>query len=292
MGERGLLTVRGAWTGVQAACRCESTLQDSSCSFDCRACRPIARQTLCGWVSGAPSPSTLSLRGRGESRCGEPAELAAGAGAMLRICRRPPSRSRIDTLLVERGLVESRQQARADPAGGRDPRRRRAGDQARRPRRRPARRSRCCSAPPTSAAAATSWRTRCDVFGIDPTGMTCVDVGASTGGFTDCLLQHGARTRLRRRRRLRRARLPSAPGRARRRHGAHQRARPRAAAGGMRPRRLRRVVHRPREGDPGRVPLAEAGRDAWSCCSSRSSRRGARRSARRASSRTRRCTPP
>jgi len=29
-------------------------------------------------------------------------------------------------------------------------------------------------------------------FGIDVTGLTCVDIGASTGGFTDCLLQHGA----------------------------------------------------------------------------------------------------
>lgn len=30
-------------------------------------------------------------------------------------------------------------------------------------------------------------------FKLDVTGFVCLDVGASTGGFTDCLLQHGAR---------------------------------------------------------------------------------------------------
>ena len=29
-------------------------------------------------------------------------------------------------------------------------------------------------------------------WNIDVTGKTCLDIGASTGGFTDCLLQHGA----------------------------------------------------------------------------------------------------
>jgi 23S rRNA (cytidine1920-2'-O)/16S rRNA (cytidine1409-2'-O)-methyltransferase len=30
-------------------------------------------------------------------------------------------------------------------------------------------------------------------FGVDPAGLVCFDAGASTGGFTDCLLQRGAR---------------------------------------------------------------------------------------------------
>lgn len=31
-----------------------------------------------------------------------------------------------------------------------------------------------------------------DTFGLDPKGFVCIDCGASTGGFTDCLLQRGA----------------------------------------------------------------------------------------------------
>lgn len=32
-----------------------------------------------------------------------------------------------------------------------------------------------------------------EAFGIDVTGDRCMDIGASTGGFTDCMLQHGAK---------------------------------------------------------------------------------------------------
>lgn len=42
------------------------------------------------------------------------------------------------------------------------------------------------------AAAARSWRPRSRPSRSIPTGWVCLDVGASTGGFTDCLLRHGA----------------------------------------------------------------------------------------------------
>src|ERR1044072_7897334 len=102
------------------------------------------------------------------------------------------SRSRIDMLLVERGLVESRQQAQAillagdvrvDGAVGSKRGEMVATGASREVLERPAYVSR--GGDKLAHAIAR--------FGIDPDGMTCIDAGASTGGFTDVLLQNGAR---------------------------------------------------------------------------------------------------
>ena len=135
------------------------------------------------------------------------------------------SRARLDRLLVDKGLVESREKAarlilagevmvdgqRVDKAGALVAARRRhraARPLAlREPRRREAR--------PRARRTST----------VDVTGRVCIDVGASTGGFTDCLLQQGAAQRLRGGRGHGPARREAAQGPARRRDGADQRAR-------------------------------------------------------------------
>ncbi|MPZ48161.1 MAG: TlyA family rRNA (cytidine-2'-O)-methyltransferase [Dehalococcoidia bacterium] len=103
-----------------------------------------------------------------------------------------PGRSRIDALLVERGLVESRQQAQAvlmagsirvDGATVTKPGSLVAPSAAIEVLRRPAFVSR----------GGEKLEHALTAFGLDVEGMTCVDAGASTGGFTDCLLQRGAR---------------------------------------------------------------------------------------------------
>jgi len=94
-------------------------------------------------------------------------------------------------VLVERGLAPSREQARALVLGGRV---RVAG----------ARVDKAGAAvdpeAPIEVAGGLPFVGRgglklagaLDAFGIDPRGLVAVDVGASTGGFTDCLLQRGA----------------------------------------------------------------------------------------------------
>ena len=46
--------------------------------------------------------------------------------------------------------------------------------------------------PPYVSRAGHKLANALDAFGVDPAGLDCLDVGASTGGFTDVLLQRGA----------------------------------------------------------------------------------------------------
>jgi 23S rRNA (cytidine1920-2'-O)/16S rRNA (cytidine1409-2'-O)-methyltransferase len=100
-------------------------------------------------------------------------------------------RQRLDDALVERHLVETRSQARAfilaghvtvngarvDKAGSIT---RTADDVS------------LTDRPRFVSRGGEKLSHALDIFGIDAQGRTAADVGASTGGFTDCLLQHGA----------------------------------------------------------------------------------------------------
>jgi len=100
-------------------------------------------------------------------------------------------KERLDVLLVARGLADSRTAAqklilagevfigedRADKPGTRV-----AADAPIRVRERL----------PYVSRGGTKLQAALDAFALDVTGLVCADVGASTGGFTDCLLQHGA----------------------------------------------------------------------------------------------------
>jgi len=109
----------------------------------------------------------------------------------------PPrtARVRLDQLLVERGLVESRARAQALLMSGRV--RVGAGDGARLDRK-PG--DLVGADIPVEVAAPLPYVSRggeklaaaLDAFAVDPAGLVCLDVGASTGGFTDALLQRGA----------------------------------------------------------------------------------------------------
>lgn len=102
------------------------------------------------------------------------------------------TRKRLDTLLVELGLAESRQKAQAlviaglvtvNGAPANKPGTAVAdGDQV----------SVKGKDHPYVSRGGVKLAHALDVFHVDPSGMTCLDIGSSTGGFTDCLLQRGA----------------------------------------------------------------------------------------------------
>jgi len=96
-------------------------------------------------------------------------------------------KKRLDVLLVERGLAESRAQAQALVLAGLVPGYAKAGAQvdesAELSVERPA---------PYVSRAGHKLANALDAFGLDVRGLDCLDVGASTGGFTDVLLQRGA----------------------------------------------------------------------------------------------------
>jgi 23S rRNA (cytidine1920-2'-O)/16S rRNA (cytidine1409-2'-O)-methyltransferase len=96
-------------------------------------------------------------------------------------------KKRLDVLLVERGLAESRAQAQALVLAGLVPGHHKPGEQLDEATLLELKgRLRYVSRGGEKLAHAL------DVSGVDPSGLDCADVGASTGGFTDVLLQRGA----------------------------------------------------------------------------------------------------
>lgn len=103
----------------------------------------------------------------------------------------PKARVRLDALLVERGLVDSREKGRRLIMAGEVLVKGQIVDKP---------------GTPVDGEAAVELKARPRFvsrggdklagaladFGLSPAGLVCADVGASTGGFTDCLLQAGA----------------------------------------------------------------------------------------------------
>jgi 23S rRNA (cytidine1920-2'-O)/16S rRNA (cytidine1409-2'-O)-methyltransferase len=96
-------------------------------------------------------------------------------------------KKRLDVLLVERGLAESRAQAQALVIAGLVPGYDKPGTQVEE--------TAELAVEPTPryvSRGGDKLANALAAFRVDPAGRDCLDVGASTGGFTDCLLQHGA----------------------------------------------------------------------------------------------------
>jgi len=99
---------------------------------------------------------------------------------------------RLDQLLVQRGLFSSREQARRAVMAGIVEVEGKRLDKPGTAVREDARLAVLAPKEPFASRAGRKLAHALDHFGVDPAGRVCLDVGASTGGFTDCLLQRGA----------------------------------------------------------------------------------------------------
>jgi 23S rRNA (cytidine1920-2'-O)/16S rRNA (cytidine1409-2'-O)-methyltransferase len=95
-------------------------------------------------------------------------------------------KKRLDVLLVERGLAESRTQAQALVMAGLVPGHAKAGEQV------DEEAELTVEQPPRFVSRGGDKLEHALELGVDVRGRACLDVGASTGGFTDALLQRGA----------------------------------------------------------------------------------------------------
>jgi 23S rRNA (cytidine1920-2'-O)/16S rRNA (cytidine1409-2'-O)-methyltransferase len=100
---------------------------------------------------------------------------------------------RLDTLLARRGLFESRARAAASVMAG-EVRLGGGGERAAKPGQLVAEDVELAVAerPRFVSRGGIKLANALDATGIDPAGRRCLDAGASTGGFSDCLLQRGA----------------------------------------------------------------------------------------------------
>jgi 23S rRNA (cytidine1920-2'-O)/16S rRNA (cytidine1409-2'-O)-methyltransferase len=96
-------------------------------------------------------------------------------------------KKRIDILLVEQGLAETRTQAQALVLAGRVPGHEKPGEQVDE-----AVSLEVTESDPYVSRGGVKLANALAAFGVEPAGFDALDVGASTGGFTDVLLQRGA----------------------------------------------------------------------------------------------------
>ena len=102
------------------------------------------------------------------------------------------AKERIDKLLVERGLVESRTRAQALILAGQVLVQEQRIDKPGQLIDTSAEIRIKGESPRYASRGGLKLEAALREFNIDPTGRSALDIGASTGGFTDCLLQHGA----------------------------------------------------------------------------------------------------